>query len=46
MGWGKEKKKIHLVKRETVIRDKEDGRLDLKSMRNMNVGFLAKLGWR
>lgn len=44
--WGgsEEQSKIHLVSWAT--KDKEDGELGFKSMRQTNAAFLTKLGWR
>ena len=36
----------HLVKWDTVIKDKSSGGLGLRSMRQLNTTFLMKLGWR
>ena len=46
MGGGEDKKKIHLVKWETIIRDQEVRGLGLKILLDMSVAFLTKLGWR
>lgn len=46
--WGgtKENQKIHLVSWGEVTKDKENGGLGLRSMRQANAAFLSKLGWR
>lgn len=46
--WGEMEgeKKVHLVAWETVNKSKGDGGLGIKSMRQVNSAFLAKLGWR
>lgn len=38
-------KKNHLVKWEVVTRSKEDEDLGIRKARDMNVAFLAKVGW-
>ncbi|XP_056697578.1 uncharacterized protein [Spinacia oleracea] len=46
--WGgsEEKKKIHLVSWDTITKPKQLGGLGIRSMRQANSAFLAKLGWR
>lgn len=46
--WGgtNEARKIHLVAWENVTKHKQEGGLSLRSMRQANAAFLAKLGWR
>ncbi|XP_019152396.1 PREDICTED: uncharacterized protein LOC109149189 [Ipomoea nil] len=46
--WGGDgtKRKTSLVNWDTVTLPKEEGGLGIKSMRNMNLALLAKLGWR
>ena len=45
--WGRsqEKKKVHLPRWEIVTNAKENGGLCIRSMRNINIAFMAKLGW-
>ena len=45
-GGPNDNKKIHLIKWETVTNEKEQGGLGLKTMHNMNLAFMAKLGWQ
>ena len=46
--WGEleGERKVHLVAWENVNRAKVEGGLGIKSMRQVNAAFLAKLGWR
>ena len=46
--WGssKDERKLHLINWETTIKEKEDGGSRVRSMRSMNLAFMAKLGWR
>lgn len=46
--WGEleGERKVHLVAWETVNKSKREGGLGIKSMRQVNSAFLAKLGWR
>ena len=46
--WGSSEgvRKPHLVAWENVTKTKKEGGLGLKSMRQVNSAFLAKLGWR
>lgn len=46
--WGetREKKKLHLVKCETIMRKKENGGLGVKNLRIQNLSLLAKWWWR
>ena len=46
--WGalEGERKVHLVAWETVNKTKREGGLGIKSMRQVNSAFLAKLGWR
>ena len=46
--WGnsQEKKKVHLARWETLTNTKENGGLGIQSMRNINIAFMATLGWR
>lgn len=46
--WGgtEEQRKMHLVSWETINKDKENGGLGIRSMRQANAAFLSKLGWR
>ena len=46
--WGdtSEKKRVHPVAWECVTKPKDAGGLGLRSMRQANAAFLAKLGWR
>lgn len=46
--WGgsEEQRGVHLVSWDTVTKDKVDGGLGIRSMRQANVAFLTKLGWR
>lgn len=37
---------VHLLNRETLIRPKKLGGVNLKSAKMMNMALLAKLGWR
>lgn len=46
MGKYGDHRKIHLVAWEKVTAPKREGGLELRSMRQANVAFLAKLGWR
>jgi len=39
-------RKPHLVKWDTLIKEKSKGGLRLRSMRHLNTAFLMKLGWR
>ena len=45
-GGSQDNRRIHLVRWETVTRMKEIGGLGVRGMRNMNLAFMAKLGWR
>ena len=46
--WGssQEKKKVHIARWEIVTNTKEIGGLGIRSTRNINIAFMAKLGWR
>ena len=46
--WGalEGERKVHLVAWENVNKSKREGGLGIKSMRQVNAAFLAKLGWR
>lgn len=46
--WGEtgETRKVHLVTWEAIIKPKTEGGLGLRLMRQVNVAFLNKLGWR
>ena len=46
--WGStnEKRKMHLVGWEKIIRPKEEGGLGIQPARAKNVALLAKLNWR
>lgn len=46
MGDTEEKKRMHLVAWERVTRPKMEGGLGIRSIRQTNAAFLAKLGWR
>lgn len=37
---------IHLVSWDKVMKEKKEGGLGIRSLRSMNLAFLAKLGWR
>ena len=41
-----EKKKVHLARWEIVTNTKENRGLGIQSTRNINIAFMAKLGWR
>ena len=46
--WGssKEKKKVRLARWEIVTNTKENRGLGIRSIRNISIAFMAKLGWR
>lgn len=46
--WGTklEKRKLHLVGWEKIIKPKEEGGLGLQAAKPKNLAFLAKLSWR
>ena len=46
--WGgtNDKRRVHLIKWDTVTRCKENGGLGLRKMSRINKAFMAKLGWR
>ncbi|XP_021761146.1 uncharacterized protein LOC110725977 [Chenopodium quinoa] len=46
--WGgdEEKRRIHLISWESLQKSRENGGLGLRSTRQANMAFLAKLGWR
>lgn len=46
--WGgnEEQRKVHLVAWENVSKNRDEGGLGIRSMRQANSAFLAKLGWR
>lgn len=46
VGGDRHTKKVSLVNWRTVTRLNGEGGLGLKNTRNLNVAFLAKLGWR
>ena len=41
-----EKKKVHLARWEIVTNTKENRGVGIQSTRNINIAFMAKLGWR
>lgn len=41
--WGN---RIHLVSWDMVMKDKDGGGLGIRRLREMNIAFLVKLGWR
>ena len=46
--WGStdEKRKIHLVRWESITKPKKEGRLGLSIAKPKNIALLAKLNWR
>ena len=40
------KRKVHLVNWEMLTHLKEDGGLGIKKVHEMNLAFMAKVGWR
>lgn len=46
--WGSsdEKRKIHLVRWESITKPKKEGRLGLSAAKPKNIALLAKLNWR
>lgn len=46
--WGNtdREKRCHLIRWDTVTRSKENGGLGIRKLAEMNIAFLAKLGWR
>lgn len=45
-GGGHKERTCNLVKWETITKPKQCGGLALRKMREMNLAFMAKLGWR
>ena len=46
LGSSQEMKKVHLARWEIVTNTKENGSLGIRSMRNINIAFMAKPEWR
>jgi len=46
MGGTAMQRKTHLVSWNMIIREKAQGGLGIRSMRQLTSGFLMKLGWR
>ena len=46
--WGssKEERKPHLINWETMTKGEDMGGLGIRVIQNMNLAFMAKLGWR
>lgn len=46
--WGEEgeRKKLHLVSRQTTFLPKSNGGPGIRSQVHMNLAFMAKLGWK
>ena len=44
--WGSSQEKVHLARWEIVTMAKEKGGLSIRSMKNVNLDFMEKLGWR
>lgn len=45
-GGSEDQRRIHLASWSTITKDKKDGGLGIRSMRQANAAFLTKLGWR
>ena len=41
-----EKNKTHLIRWDTMTREKDKGGLGIRKMQLMNTAFMAKLGWK